>query len=65
MICEVSRDAEEAFRKTVDLDRLIDMLRDADPKEVSLQFLANLSLVLSDNQTLTFFFSICNIQSVL
>ncbi|XP_044488314.1 uncharacterized protein LOC123213048 isoform X2 [Mangifera indica] len=34
LICEVSRDAEEAFRKTVDLDRLIDMLRDADPKEL-------------------------------
>ncbi|KAL5858293.1 hypothetical protein ACOSQ3_005751 [Xanthoceras sorbifolium] len=34
LICAVSRDAEEAFKKTVELDRLIDTLRDANPKEL-------------------------------
>ena len=35
MICAVSQDAEESFKKTVEVDRLIDMLRDASPREVS------------------------------
>ncbi|XP_031271721.1 uncharacterized protein LOC116130107 isoform X1 [Pistacia vera] len=34
LICAVSKDAEEAFKKTVELDKLIDMLRDANPKEL-------------------------------
>ncbi|KAF3435769.1 hypothetical protein FNV43_RR22861 [Rhamnella rubrinervis] len=33
LICAVNQDAEEAFKKTVEVDRLIDMLRDANPKE--------------------------------
>lgn len=37
MICAVNQDAEEAFKKTVEVDRLIDKLRDANPSEVSLQ----------------------------
>ncbi|GFP85916.1 hypothetical protein PHJA_000735400 [Phtheirospermum japonicum] len=35
LICAVNKDAEKAFKKTVEVDRLIDMLRDADDKEVS------------------------------
>ncbi|XP_021889308.1 uncharacterized protein LOC110808207 isoform X3 [Carica papaya] len=31
---EVNQDAEEAFKKTVEVDRLIDTLRDANPKEL-------------------------------
>lgn len=34
MICAVSNDAEEAFKKTVEIDRLIDLLRHANPQEV-------------------------------
>lgn len=36
LVCAVSQGqgAEEAFKKTVEVDRLIDTLRDADPKEV-------------------------------
>ncbi|KDP41737.1 hypothetical protein JCGZ_26755 [Jatropha curcas] len=33
-ICAVSQDAEESFKKTVEIDRLIDMLRDANPTEL-------------------------------
>ncbi|XP_021889307.1 uncharacterized protein LOC110808207 isoform X2 [Carica papaya] len=34
LICAVNQDAEEAFKKTVEVDRLIDTLRDANPKEL-------------------------------
>ncbi|GAY52904.1 hypothetical protein CUMW_145500 [Citrus unshiu] len=34
LICAVGRGPEEAFKKTVEVDRLIDMLRDANPKEL-------------------------------
>lgn len=34
LICAVSQDAEESFKKTVEVDRLIDMLRDANPQEL-------------------------------
>ncbi|GAV62380.1 hypothetical protein CFOL_v3_05904 [Cephalotus follicularis] len=34
LICAVNQDAEKAFKKTVEVDRLIDMLRDANPKEL-------------------------------
>ncbi|KAJ7967264.1 Laminin subunit alpha-1 [Quillaja saponaria] len=34
LICAVNQDAEEAFKKTVEVDRLIDTLRDATPKEL-------------------------------
>ncbi|KAJ0077001.1 hypothetical protein Patl1_36527 [Pistacia atlantica] len=40
LICAVSKDAEEAFKKTVELDKLIDMLRDANPKERDYEELA-------------------------
>lgn len=33
-ICAANQDAEEAFKKTVEIDRLIDMLREANPQEV-------------------------------
>ncbi|KAI5388444.1 uncharacterized protein LOC127101944 isoform X2 [Lathyrus oleraceus] len=33
-ICAAKGEAEEAFKKTVELDRLIDMLRDANPREL-------------------------------
>lgn len=35
LICAVNQDAEKSFKKTVEVDRLIDMLRDANAKEVS------------------------------
>ncbi|KAK6136710.1 hypothetical protein DH2020_029538 [Rehmannia glutinosa] len=34
LICAVNKDAEKSFKKTVEVDRLIDMLRDADDKEL-------------------------------
>ena len=34
LVCAVSKGAEEAFKKTVEVDRLIDILSDASPKEV-------------------------------
>ncbi|XP_017254977.2 uncharacterized protein LOC108224766 isoform X1 [Daucus carota subsp. sativus] len=34
LLCAVSKDAEESFKKTVEVDHLIDMLRDADEKEL-------------------------------
>ncbi|KAK9667320.1 hypothetical protein RND81_14G248400 [Saponaria officinalis] len=34
LVCAVSRDAEEAFKKTVEVDRLIDTLRDASHNEL-------------------------------
>ncbi|XP_057788456.1 uncharacterized protein LOC131005477 isoform X1 [Salvia miltiorrhiza] len=34
LICAVDKDAEKSFKKTVEIDRLIDILRDADDKEV-------------------------------
>uniref|UniRef100_A0A151UGD2 Uncharacterized protein n=1 Tax=Cajanus cajan TaxID=3821 RepID=A0A151UGD2_CAJCA len=33
-ICAASQEAEEAFKKTVEIDRLIDMLREANPHEL-------------------------------
>jgi hypothetical protein len=35
LIYAASQAAEEAFKKTVEVDRLIDTLRDANPNEVS------------------------------
>ena len=35
LICAVNQDAEKLFQKTVEVDRLIDMLRDANANEVS------------------------------
>ncbi|KAI4367263.1 hypothetical protein MLD38_023021 [Melastoma candidum] len=34
LLCAVSQDAEEAFKKTVEVDRLIDLLRHATPHEL-------------------------------
>ncbi|EOX97898.1 Uncharacterized protein TCM_006810 isoform 2 [Theobroma cacao] len=34
LICAVNQDAEKAFKKTVEVDRLIDMLREATPNEL-------------------------------
>jgi hypothetical protein len=33
-ICAANQEAEEAFKNTVALDKLIDMLREANPREV-------------------------------
>lgn len=47
LICAVNKDAEKSFKKTVEVDRLIDMLRDADDKEVSIfEFLSDLIYLL-------------------
>lgn len=35
-VSAVNQDAERSFKKTVEVDRLIDMLKVADTKEVSL-----------------------------
>ncbi|XP_057547024.1 uncharacterized protein LOC130825687 isoform X2 [Amaranthus tricolor] len=40
LVCAVSKGAEEAFKKTVEVDRLIDILRDASPKEKDYEELA-------------------------
>ncbi|GMN55753.1 hypothetical protein TIFTF001_024875 [Ficus carica] len=37
LICAVNQDAEEAFKKTVEVDRLIDNLRDANPNEEKIE----------------------------
>ncbi|KAL8160372.1 hypothetical protein V2J09_001909 [Rumex salicifolius] len=34
LVCAVNKDAEKAFKKTVEVDRLIDLLRDANPNEI-------------------------------
>ncbi|KAL2927245.1 Lysine--tRNA ligase [Bienertia sinuspersici] len=34
LVCAANQDAEEAFKKTVEVDRLIDTLKDANPKEL-------------------------------
>lgn len=34
LICAVNQDPEESFKKTVEVDQLIDMLRDANPREL-------------------------------
>lgn len=34
LICAVNQDPEESFKKTVEVDRLIDLLRDANPREL-------------------------------
>ncbi|KAL3597393.1 hypothetical protein D5086_009030 [Populus alba] len=34
LICAVNQDPEDSFKKTVEVDRLIDMLRDANPREL-------------------------------
>ncbi|KAI3439183.1 uncharacterized protein J3R85_005145 [Psidium guajava] len=34
LICAVGQDAEEAFKKTVEIDKLIDLLRHANPQEL-------------------------------
>jgi len=34
LICAANQEAEEAFKKTVAIDYLIDMLREANPREV-------------------------------
>ncbi|XVF01030.1 hypothetical protein REPUB_Repub04eG0052500 [Reevesia pubescens] len=34
LICAVNQDAEKAFKKTVEMDRLIDMLREANPNHL-------------------------------
>lgn len=39
LVCAVNQDAEEAFKKTVEVDRLIDMLKDASDQEVSIRVL--------------------------
>lgn len=40
-MCAVSKEAEDSFKQMVEVDRLIDMLRDADNKEVSFSYSIN------------------------
>ncbi|XP_019165949.1 PREDICTED: uncharacterized protein LOC109161862 isoform X1 [Ipomoea nil] len=48
LICAANQDAENSFRKTVEMDRLIDMLRAADDKELQKLVVEN---VLSFNES--------------
>lgn len=48
MICAVNQDAEKAFKKTVEVDRLIDMLREANPSELQKLVVEN---ILAFNET--------------
>ncbi|KAK9286830.1 hypothetical protein L1049_015235 [Liquidambar formosana] len=48
LICAVNQDAEKSFKKTVEVDRLIDMLRDANPNELQKLVVEN---VLAFNET--------------
>jgi hypothetical protein len=34
LLCTAVKGPEESFKKTIEVDRLIDMLRDANPREV-------------------------------
>ncbi|XP_068646357.1 uncharacterized protein [Aristolochia californica] len=42
LICAVKKDAEESFKKTVEVDRLIDSLRDANPIELQKLVIENI-----------------------
>ncbi|XP_048141088.1 uncharacterized protein LOC115728263 isoform X1 [Rhodamnia argentea] len=42
LICAVGQDAEEAFKKTVEIDRLIDLLRHANPQELQKTVVENI-----------------------
>lgn len=44
-ICAANQEAEEAFKKTVEIDKLIDMLREANPPEVTI---SNISFLLQN-----------------
>ncbi|MBA0804451.1 hypothetical protein Gohar_004034 [Gossypium harknessii] len=48
LICAVNQDAEKAFKKTVEVDRLIDMLREANPSELQKLVVEN---ILAFNET--------------
>ncbi|KAF8410524.1 hypothetical protein HHK36_003055 [Tetracentron sinense] len=48
LICAVNQDAEKSFKKTVEVDRLIDMLRDANANELQKLVVEN---VLAFNET--------------
>lgn len=36
LLCAAVKGPEESFKKTIEVDRLIDMLRDANPREVTM-----------------------------
>ncbi|KAE8708476.1 coatomer subunit alpha-2-like isoform X1 [Hibiscus syriacus] len=48
LICAVNQDAEKAFKKTVEVDRLIDMLREANPTEKDYEELATAVMSIVD-----------------
>ncbi|WRX15002.1 hypothetical protein QQP08_007489 [Theobroma cacao] len=48
LICAVNQDAEKAFKKTVEVDRLIDMLREATPNEKDYEELASAVMSIVD-----------------
>lgn len=45
----MNQDAEKSFKQTIELDRLIDMLRDSNAREVSYQFFKNNSWHIYNN----------------
>lgn len=57
-ICAANQDAEEAFKKMVEIDRLIDMLREANPREVRINIYFFLFLIVFTGKLpLTAFYS--------
>ncbi|XVF01037.1 hypothetical protein REPUB_Repub04eG0053100 [Reevesia pubescens] len=48
LICAVNQDAEKAFKKTVEMDRLIDMLREANPNHKDYEELATAIMSIVD-----------------
>jgi len=43
LICAADKAPEESLKKTIEVDRLIDMLRDANPREVNTIYIFNLA----------------------
>ena len=43
LICAADKASEESLKKTIEVDRLIDMLRDANPREVNTIYIFNLA----------------------
>ena len=46
LICAADKAHEESLKKTIEVDRLIDMVSDANPKEVNAIYIFNLELAL-------------------
>jgi hypothetical protein len=43
LLCAADKAPEESLKKTIEVDRLIDTLRDANPREVNVIYIINLA----------------------